>query len=362
MKKIVHIISDSNIGGAGHQMLSLLDATHGLSREAYDITVILPHDAKLIPSLQGQGTQYTTVGGLAEKSFSTTAVKEILQVLKKIRPDIVHTHGVLSGRVAGKLYGRCKIVYTRHSVFAPAAWQTKFPGRMLAGFVNNFFSHRIISVSPAAADNLVAVGTNPAKITNIYNGMRPVVATDIDLRAKYDIPANALVVAQIARLTPVKGHDYVLDAAKSLLGSNVIFLLAGDGEYKEHLQKRIQEENITNVRLLGFITQVEEILQLMDIQISASYGTEATSLALVQGMSLGKPGVVSDFGGNPYVIQHGKNGLVVPQRNAQALAEGILIVEKNPAQYRAQALAIYEQNFTQAKMIQSTAAVYESLG
>ncbi len=66
-----------------------------------------------------------------------------------------------------------------------------------------------------------------------------------------------------------------------------------------------------------------ELLNILDVQLNASYGTEATSMALLEGMSLGLPSIASDYGGNPWVIQDGENGLLFPTKDSQALADAM---------------------------------------
>jgi len=208
MKKIrvLHIITDSNIGGAGHHLLALLK-----NRE--NVKVVLPTGALLIPSLKKLEIPYVELPYLAEKSFSRKAVSVLLKEMKNFKPEIVHTHAALAGRVAARLYRHCKIVHTRHSVFEPKSWQTRFPMRQLFGALNQTLSDAIIAVSPAARDNLLALGVNEKKIHVIFNGMPKIDSfTDdiiVKLKEKYNVPPNDFVVVQIARLTEVKGHEYV---------------------------------------------------------------------------------------------------------------------------------------------------------
>jgi len=370
MTKLLHVLTDSNIGGAGHHLLALLDKENGINRKKFDVTVALPENAKLLPSLLAQNINCVQLPHLAENSFSCAAVKILRREMAEYKPDIVHTHAALSGRVAAKIYGKCKIVYTRHSVFEPSGWQQRPPAKWVFGLLNNMLSHRIIAVSPAAKDNLLALGTSAKKIHVIYNGMPPsreyTTAEQAQLREKYNIPKNAFVLAQIARLTEVKGHDDVLDAVKPLTQTlpSVLVLIAGDGEHRAHLEQRIKNENITNVRLLGFVHEVEEILAIMDAGLSASFGTEATSLALVQGMSVGKPAIVTDYGGNPYVISPEKNGLVTPTRKPDALRDAIVKLQSDTKLYRQmcqQAKGTYRERFTIHEMIRKTEELYNEL-
>ena len=72
-------------------------------------------------------------------------------------------------------------------------------------------------------------------------------------------------------------------------------------------------------------------MNIVDINVNCSVGTETSSLALSEGMSLGIPAVVSDFGGNPYMIEHGVNGLVCECYDSRKMADHIfdLINDQN---------------------------------
>ncbi|MCL2286854.1 MAG: glycosyltransferase [Firmicutes bacterium] len=364
--KILHVLTDSNVGGAGHQLLALLDKHTGVNRQKFEPIIALPQNAKLTPIFQSHDITCIELPHLAESSFSLKAVGVLLKEIKKLQPHIIHTHASLSGRLAARRYKKCKIVYTRHSVFEPATWQKIFPMRNIFGWINNYFSDAIIAVSPAAKDNLLALGTSAKNIHVIFNGTAPAKEYSDEereqLRAKFSIPQDAFILAQIARLTEVKGQDDVLDAAKNL--PDAFVLIAGDGERRTHLEARIKNEGITNVRLLGFVTEVDELLAVMDVQLSASFGTEATSMALIQGMSVGKPAIVTDYGGNPYVISNGENGIIIPIRNPSALTEAVNKLQTDHAFYAAisaKARQIYTKRFTVQEMVTKTEQLYTDL-
>ena len=361
MTKILHIVTDKNIGGAGHQVLALIDAA---DTTAFNTEVIVPEDSRLMPLLAARSIAHYQAPAI-ENSFSWAGVRALYSLIKQLQPDIVHTHSSLSGRIAAKL-NRIKIVHTRHSVFPIATWRKFFPMRQLSGLMNNLLSHRIIAVSPAAQENLLDMGTAKRKIRIIFNGTPPAQSfTDEEttaLKTKYDIPPNTFTLAIIARLTEVKGHDYILDAAKAL--PEVLILVAGDGEQQAHLEKRIANEKITNVKLLGFIEEVDELIAVTDAQLNASFGTEASSMSLIRGMSAGRPAIVSDYGGNPYIIQGGVNGLVTETHNPAALTRAILRLKAGTELYQQLsqgATRIYNERFTDKKMAADTEAIYKEI-
>ena len=118
------------------------------------------------------------------------------------------------------------------------------------------------------------------------------------------------------------------------------------------------------VQMLGFRSDVTALLNVLDVQLNASYGTEATSMALLEGMSLGLPSVVSDYGGNPWVIDHGDTGLIFPSRNAAALAEAMARLTDSPEERRAmgcRAKEVFRSRFTGPIFARNTEDVYRNI-
>ena len=97
------------------------------------------------------------------------------------------------------------------------------------------------------------------------------------------------------------------------------------------------------------------------MQLNASYGTEATSLSLLEGFSLGVPAIASDYGGNPYVVQDGVNGLVFGTRDVTGLSEALQKLMDDRALLAAlgiRALSVYDQRFTARVYAENIESVY----
>ena len=100
------------------------------------------------------------------------------------------------------------------------------------------------------------------------------------------------------------------------------------------------------------------------MQVNASYGTEATSLALLEGMSLGIPAVVSNYGGNPGVITHGENGYIFESQNSNDLFRYLkkAMEEKEIYEYmQKKSKEIFQQKFTAKMYARNIEKVYEDL-
>ena len=321
MIKVVNVTSDHNIGGAGRCILTFLQH---YDREQFDVSVILPKGSALIPFIEETGTEYYEVEGLKDKSFSFKGVKEIHSKLRKLKPDIVHAHASFSARIASKL-NFVPVIYTRHSVFPNSKFVSKGIGKLINGFVNNITSDKIIAVAGAAKDNLTEAGVKESKIVVIKNGVKPLTALSkeqiVEAKEKYGIK-DELIFAMIARVEDIKGHLYFVEAAKKLVdnGVNAKFFVCGTGNYLETVKLKAKETGVDNHFVFtGYIKDVNEIMNLIDVNVNASYGTEATSLSLLEGMSLGKPIIASDYGGNIELVEPGKNGVLFKTKSSDEL-------------------------------------------
>ena len=350
MIKVVEVSSDSNIGGAGKCIITFLKY---FDRKQFDVSVVLPKNSLLKPEAEALGVKVYEMDNLAEKSLDMKAIGSLKKLFKEIKPDIVHTHASMSARIAAKQC-RIKTVYTRHSVFEPSRKISQGPGKAVNGWINNHTADRIIAVAEAAKDNLTATGVSADKKDVVLNGVEALKpAADIQkVRSEFGIEPDEKAVAIVARLTEVKGHRYFIEAAKILKkrGVKAKFLIAGTGDTAEALKRQIKNEGlIGTVKMLGFLNDVEPLMNAMDIQANCSFGTEATSLSLLQGMSLGKPAVVTDFGGNPGVIRDGENGFMVPIKDPAAMADALQKLMTDESLYESmskRSLEIYNECFT----------------
>jgi glycosyltransferase involved in cell wall biosynthesis len=356
---IINIITDTNIGGAGTVLCNYLAEA---DRQAFRHTVVIPRDSRLKPRLEALGVAVLEADGIADESFSFSAVKMLLRLFRREKPDLVHTHGAFSARIAGRLYGKCAVVTTRHCCYPQARWKTVFPGKTLLGAVNNFFADELIAISDAAAGNLTDFGTKPKKITVMLNGVFPIAEAPDEKKAEarrgFGISESDFVCTLAARLVPEKGQRYVLEAAKELLGYPIKFLLAGTGPDEETLKAEAPE----NVIIAGFVSDMGTAHSITDVQLNASTGTECSSISLLEGFSLGVPAIVSDFGGNPSHIEPGKNGFVVPQKDPGAITDAVLRLYSDREllrNMRAETKRIYNERFRAAIMAENIERVYK---
>ena len=185
------------------------------------------------------------------------------------------------------------------------------------------------------------------------------------LKAELSIPERDTVFGILARLEDYKGHLDLTEAVRLLRArerEDFTVLAAGTGPLAETLARAVREAGVEDkLRLLGFRSDAAAVLNILDVQLNCSYGTEATSMALLEGMSLGLPTIASDYGGNPYVIEDGVTGLLFPSRNAPALADAMERLMDSPdrrGELGARAHKVYEDRFTGEAFARATERIY----
>jgi len=366
--RVVHIITDTNIGGAGKVLQNYL--THH-DKHKYDVLVVLPKESPLADILENRGASIIRFDKLAGKSMDFKSIFPMHALFKRVKPDIVHTHASLSSRIAAKLYGKCKIIYTRHCAYPPSAFMISSFGRIVGRIVAKIFTDRVIAISNAVKKNLTETGVPKEMITTMMNGVDPLQKlTDIEkseLCAKYGILENEKTAGMIGRLEPVKGHEYFIRAVKKCNdnGLSIKGLIAGTGGIEEELGCLADELGIRGkIIFTGFLDDVAPVVNILDVFVNASYGTEASSLAMLEAMSLGKPVVATDYGGNPYQVKSGKTGLLVPVKDADILSDAIIQILSNSDTYKtfsANTELEYNQHYTAAIMAQNIEKVYKTV-
>lgn len=363
--KVMHVLTDSNIGGAGTLLCNTLRCGDGA---CFDYTVVLPRGSRLIERLRQLPCRIIEVDHGRDRSMDARAIVEYVSLLRREQPDILHTHASLSARIAGRL---CRIpvcLQTRHCVFPLRPWQKNGGFRCLFRWGSRLLSDRVIAVADAARENLLELGMDDEQIAVIINGVmpvRPCEEAEVDaLRQQLKLTRVHFVVGMVARLEGYKGQGTLLDAAAQCLRRQPTFrfLLIGDGSERARYEAQARALGIENcVRFVGFVSDMAPYYALMDVNVNASYGTETSSLALSEGMSVGVPAVASAYGGNPHMVREGENGLLFPPHDADALARALLLLHQDEQLRKRLSVGAklrYDTHFTAQAMVRQLENVY----
>ena len=366
--KVLHVISDSNVGGAGVLLCNLLTC---FEREKVDSTVALPCGSRLAPRLMKMGIPVLYLSEPCER-VSPNSVWELSRIIKKRKVDLVHANAAVSARVAARLC-HVPILHTRHCCFPPTGLLRHSFVRRIAGFGNRMLSDYVIATAEAAAENLRQLGIPERKMSTIINGSLPVRdVTDKEIeekRLEFGIGKQDFTVGICARLEECKGHDTFLAAAAILRQVQPTipfrFLIIGNGSRRAYLEELTAELGLTDcVIFTGFVEDMAPLYHLLRVGVNCSSGTETSCLAISEGMSVGLPTVASNYGGNVAMIGESGAGFLFEVGDAEALAKAILQIAENEAleqKMKECAKARYLSHITAEKMSREVQNVYESL-
>ena len=228
--------------------------------------------------------------------------------------DVVHTHDdkpLLYGAPAARLARTPAIVHTHHhGKLAQVSRRQEFLTSLASRCV-----HRFACVSEDSARYLADAGVPENKVVVVHNG--------IDLsRFCYAGPNASGPAVTVARLSPVKGIDVLIDAAALLARRIPDFRLqiAGDGPCFHPLRQQVRGLGLeSTVELLGEVKDVAGLLSRSRLFVLPSF-SEGISLTLLEAMACGLPVVATRVGGVPEVAVDHETGLLVPSHDASALA------------------------------------------
>lgn len=255
------------------------------------------------------------------------------------RADVVDAHmdGTLLLAVAAAVLARVPVIATLYHVNTVPPNRRLLPLRLLALRC----VAAIITDSRARADDFAAALPRFRKpIHVIPNGVRlpPPSRSREEIFAELGIPNNVrTVVGQVSGLVPIKGHDVLLRAAVRVLAvrPDVHILCAGFTRGAEAhvagLRRQAVESGIADrVHIASYDGSIADVWSIIDVHVHASV-FDSLPNAILEGMSLAKPAVVTAVGGIPDAVEDGRTGLVVPPGDAGSLAEALLLLLSDPA-------------------------------
>ena len=366
MIKILYVISDRNIGGAGVLLCNLL---RHIDRQQFRCVVALPFGSELRERLLKLKISVRELQHPCD-SLNAPSVWELISVIRDCDADIVHANAAISARMAGRIC-RKKVGHTRHCCFPVA--QRGLVKRLTENFGNRMLSDLVIATSQSAAENLRDLGIPKSKIRVILNGsdpVREVSKSELDaLRAQWGLTAEDYCVGICARLEPYKGHSVFLRDAALLKDMDVPrtlkFLIVGEGSWRANLEQNIRALGLSDdVRMVGFVNDMAPVYRLLRINVNCSGGTETSCLALSEGMSASLPTVATDYGGNRVMVGDDGAGILIPVGDERALAQAIRrIASDEVVEYEMgeKAYEQYRQHFTAERMTRRTEEVYLAL-
>jgi glycosyltransferase involved in cell wall biosynthesis len=318
--RILYVVTRAERGGAQTHVLDLACSM----RTDFEVSVATGEEGFLTEACRERSIPVYVLPHLQREVrpiADARAFGEIWQLIRKLRPDLLHLHTFKAGflaRLAGRILG-IPSVYTIHAWLYGTAAVSRLSSA-LSGPCERLAAHwceRIITVSRAGARVLRGhrIGS-PSKLVTIHNGL-----PDCSEQARLS-PTETPVITMVARFIEGKDHELLLRAFASI-PKGPRLRLVGDGPTRASAESLARELGIQEqVDFLGNRDDVASLLSTSDLFVLASR-SEMLPISILEAMRAGLPVIASDVGGVGEAVTHNENGFLVPSGSVSALAQAL---------------------------------------
>ena len=295
--------------------------------------------------------------------FDLSAAKQLAALCRREHVDVIHAQYPRENYIAilSRIFGNgVRVVFTAHlTLKQPLPWK-------IANRIVTRKDHRVIAVCNAGAEILKKNGISQNRITVVFNGVDAdtMPHRDRSVWQEFGIPKEALVLTILARLSPEKGLDFLIDAIQALQKKTErLFrvVIAGDGELLEALKRKIGQAGLTEtVLLLGYRTDTARLLAASDIYMNSSQ-SEAMSLSILEALANQLPIMATDVGGNrELVATKPVCGMLSPYGDVEHFSDGLCQMIEDAGLRRQYSAAAYQKAKGMFSLKQMIERVYQT--
>ena len=296
---------------------------------------------------------------------------DLVKLFKKERPHAVHLNSSKAGGV-GALAARIaeipRIVFTVHGL--PYDENRNIVMRFaifFATWITFLLCHNVICISEDNARRARMLPFVGRRVRFIPNGIGDISFIDHEKARSILLkgagkPQGTLWFGTIAELTKNKGLFYALAACQKLKvqGLKFSFFIIGEGEDRKLLEAEVRHRGLSEiVYFLGYIPEAERFLKAFDVFVLSSI-KEGLPYVLLEAGKAGLPVVGSDIPGIRDIVENGVSGILVSEKNSEALAEALTRM-KNPETRERFGTALekrVKENFFLTRMVEETRTLY----
>ena len=332
--KVIHVITDLDIGGAEMMLYKLLASLR--NNEIESLVITLMGRGKITERIEALGVKVETLDLEQGARPSWNTIKKLKRIVRISNPDIIQGwmyHGNIAATLAiflsYSMFRKVKLFWNvRQTLYDINSEKMQTRWLVILGRWLSFFPHSIIYNSNISAEQHCNVGFSVKKTKIIPNGFdlqrfRPDKNRRQQLREELKVSESTVLIGHISRLHPMKDHATLLRTIDHVIKNisihdgkkKVLFLLVGYG---------VTSELSTNtaIRFLGERIDIPKIMSALDILVSSSAWGEGFPNVIGEAMASEVPCVVTDVGDSAHIV--GKYGIVCPIGNEQCLSSSIM--------------------------------------
>jgi glycosyltransferase involved in cell wall biosynthesis len=322
--RILFLLTSLAYGGAETQVVRLAIR---LKLRGWEVAVasLMPPKA-YVEDLEAAGIPVFSLG-IRRKLPDPRPVLRLVQIIRKWRPDIVHSHMVhanLLARIVRFLAPIPVLICSARSIDEGSRF------REILYRLTDSLCDLTTQVSHAGLERYVRVGAVPRhKIRYIPNGVdteRFKPNLEDRLKFRKELGVEGFVWLAVGRFDPPKDYPSMLQAFARVVHkhSNTILLIAGDGPLRKTMENLARELGIEKrTKFLGIRRDIPQLMNAADAYVMSS-SWEGMPNVLLEASATGLPIVATDVGGNREIVLDGVTGFLVPPRNPEALARAML--------------------------------------
>jgi len=382
-KKIVRIISRLNIGGpAIHAILLSSEFNKNGDNDVLVTGRPSSFEGDMSNFALSKNIQPVVIPELGREISLVRDIKALLKLyrlLKKQKPDIVHTHTAKAGTL-----GRLAAIFAG----VPVKIHT-FHGHIFDGYFNRLkakfflvierflalFSDRVIAVSDQIKSDITKKlrVTNEKKCVTIPLGLElekfaEPHAEESGFRKKFNIDDDTVFVGLVGRLVPIKNHKMLLSAAEKIKNMHqdvkIAFAIIGDGETRDSLFDFVKSHRLGDIVFFaGWQEDLPPVYAGLDIVALTSLN-EGTPVSIIEAMASGKPVIATDVGGVKDLITDGKTGLLVASSDVDDFADKLLALARDKEKQKIlgeNAKRSVIEKYSKRRLVNDVNALYEEV-
>ena len=363
MTRLSVLHTESSCGWGG-QELRIITEAEGFRRRGHDVCIAAPAEARIFTEATRRGLSALALPIARKRVAGVLAMRRALAAR---RWSIINTHSSTDSWLAALALAtlpraaQTPLVRTRH-ISAPIARNAAT--RWLYGCA---VAHVVTTGEALRRQVIDQASLDPARVTSVPTGIdldRYCPGDRGEARSRLALPADRFIIGVVATLRSWKGHRYLVDALAALKDDRLLLAIVGDGPGRDNLRSQVRALGLEGrVLMPGNQDDVSPWLRAFDVFALPSYANEGVPQAVMQAMACGCPVVTTPVGSIGEIVEHGKTGIMVAPRDADALARALVLLRDAAplrAALAAAGLVQARQRFSAERMVDAMERIFSA--